>query len=83
MTGKTGVLCGCAVLVLASSSHAYIGPGIGVTMIGWAVGAAAVMGAALWAVILLPVRMFLKKRKLSGKARQNTESRDRADSSRN
>ena len=77
MTQKQIALCGCVMRVLAGSSHAYIGPGVGVTMIGWLVGAGVLMGAAFWAVISFPLRMIFKKKKRQDAVQQD-ESDERA-----
>ena len=66
------MLCGFVMLLLALPSHAYIGPGVGVSLIGWVVGAGVVTGTALWAVISLPLRMFFKKRKSAGRPHRDT-----------
>jgi uncharacterized iron-regulated membrane protein len=54
-------LSGCLILGFALSAHAYIGPGVGVTLIGWFVGCSVAVAAALGAVVMWPVRRVLAK----------------------
>jgi hypothetical protein len=49
------------VAVLSSPVHAYIGPGVGVTMIGWFLGVVIALAAGAGAVIVWPVRSFLRR----------------------
>jgi hypothetical protein len=57
---KTGVaIGGLMVAGVAASAQAYIGPGVGITMIGWFAGFAVVVGAALWAVMRLPFQWLM------------------------
>ncbi len=59
---KRPFLAGCAVVLgLAVSAEAYVGPGVGVTMIGWFAGCAVVVGAALWAAVRLPLRWLIAR----------------------
>jgi hypothetical protein len=60
---KTLVGIGCTLCIYSLPAHAYIGPGVGVTMIGWFVGFIVTMGAALSALIVWPLRMLFKKQK--------------------
>jgi hypothetical protein len=58
----------CLVAALAVSAHAYVGPGVGVTLIGWFAGCFLATAAALWAVVAWPVRRFLARRRLQRRA---------------
>lgn len=56
MMAAGGVILGCSL-----SAHAYIGPGVGVTLIGWFVGCFLAVAAALWAVVFWPLKRLLAK----------------------
>lgn len=57
----------CAVVfLLAPSAYAYIGPGVGVTMIGWFVGCGVAVVVALWAVISWPLKRLLARMRSEG-----------------
>jgi hypothetical protein len=66
------LLTGMAIALLASPVHAYVGPGIGITLVGWLAGAIAFVGAALGATLHWPLRKLFQRlrRKTPGKAAQ-------------
>lgn len=59
---KGTLFVGCAlVLGLATSADAYVGPGVGITMIGWFAGFVVIVGAALWATLRLPLQWLMTR----------------------
>ncbi|MBD3239984.1 MAG: hypothetical protein GF331_05315 [Chitinivibrionales bacterium] len=52
---------GVLTVVLTASAEAYVGPGVGVTMIGWFAGFVVIVGAALWAALRLPLQWLLAR----------------------
>ncbi len=49
--------------VTAVPAQAYVGPGAGIGMIGSLLAVVAVVGLAIFSLILLPFRMIMKSRK--------------------
>lgn len=57
------VWVGCVVPAATVPAWAYIGPGVGATMIGWFVGFVLTMGAAAGALVVWPLRMLRSRRR--------------------
>jgi len=82
MTSRTCATGLLFILACAVCSHAYVGPGVGVTLIGWFAGCALATGAALWAVIAWPVRRLLARRRAAREpaAVETVEEKNASDS---
>lgn len=60
MNRLVSVIC---ILTFAFSlpAQAYVGPGVGVTLIGWFVGGFLTIAAVLWAALLWPIKNILAR----------------------
>lgn len=69
-TTRTALWAAMALALLAAPVHAYVGPGIGITLVGWLAGAIAFVGAALGATLHWPLRKLFRRlrRRAPGKA---------------
>jgi len=73
------VMFGCLFLT-AAPARAYIGPGVGATMIGWFIGFAVTMGAAVSALIVWPLRMLRSRRREGASIDRESHDRQSAES---
>ncbi len=52
-----------ALLLMASSAFAYVGPGAGISVLGSLLGILATIVLALVAIVMWPIRKMMKRRK--------------------
>jgi uncharacterized membrane protein len=52
-----------AAMLLATSAHAYMGPGAGLGMLGSLVAVVGAVLIAVFGILVLPIRMIMKKRR--------------------
>lgn len=58
-------------LLLASTAHAYIGPGAGIPVLGSLIGIVITIVIAIAAILFWPIRKMLKRGKNKAKAQEN------------
>lgn len=57
-------------IVSPETTYAYVGPGVGISLIGSLIGLSLVILSAVVAVLLWPIRRWLKGRKANGVAQE-------------
>lgn len=67
-------------LLLASTAHAYIGPGAGIPVLGSLIGIVITIVVAIAAILFWPIRKMLKRGKNKTKTSENQSSEATADS---
>ena len=59
----TVILVAFTLLLTAGAAHAYIGPGAGISVLGSLLGILTTVLLAIGAILLWPLRTFMKRRK--------------------
>ena len=76
----TVILVAFTLLLTAGTAHAYIGPGAGISVLGSLLGILTTVLVAIGAILLWPLRTYMKRRKARREATAGAETRPDGDS---